>query len=50
MQREANGLVAEAQRLLNEAALLSPSAPTATPVSSEAKKSRGRPKKTPVSA
>lgn len=48
MQREANGLVAEAQRLLNEAAALSPSA--AKPATSEVKKSRGRPKKTPVSA
>ena len=50
MQREANGLVAEAQRLLNEAALLSPSAPAVTSATSEVKKSRGRPKKTPVSA
>lgn len=49
MQREANGLLAEAKRLLSEAAALSPTIPTA-PAVSEVKKSRGRPKKTTVTA
>ena len=42
MQREANGLMAEATRLLNEAAALTPSA---TPTETAAPKRPGRPKK-----
>ena len=50
MSREAQGLLAEAQRLLTEAAAIDPvAAPTAS-VTVPAKKSRGRPKKTPVVA
>jgi len=42
MQREANGLMAEATRLLNEAAALTPSA---APAETAAPKRPGRPKK-----
>jgi 1,2-phenylacetyl-CoA epoxidase catalytic subunit len=44
MQREANGLMAEATRLLNEAASLTPAAPAAP----QATKRPGRPKKSAV--
>jgi len=50
MQREANGLLAEAKRLLSEAAALSPTIATDVPTVSEAKKPRGRQKKTTVTA
>jgi len=48
MSREAQGLLAEAQRLLNEASSIDPAKPAVIDV--PVKKSRGRPKKTPVAA
>jgi hypothetical protein len=50
MSREAQGLLAEAQRLLTEAASMEPAAVPAVSDTVPAKKSRGRPKKTPVAA
>ena len=51
MSNEANGLLAEAQRLLAEADALAPSKPVSIlSVNALEKKTRGRPKKTPVVA
>jgi hypothetical protein len=49
MEREAKGLLAEAQRLMDEARQMDPSVATA-PAEVSQKKTRGRPKKTVVSA
>ncbi len=49
MEREAKGLLAEAQRLMDEARQMDPSVTTASSEVSQ-KKTRGRPKKTVVSA
>lgn len=52
MSAEAKGLLAEAERLLNQAETLAPSAPvsTSTVNAPAVKKSRGRPKKTAITA
>ena len=50
MSREANGLLAEAQRLVEQARSLDPAAVVSPTLDSTPVKTRGRPKKTPVAA
>jgi hypothetical protein len=50
MSREANGLLVEAQRLVDQARGLDPAAAASPTLDSTPVKTRGRPKKTPVTA
>ena len=50
MSREANGLLAEAQRLVEQARSLDPAAAAPPTLDSTPVKTKGRPKKTPVTA
>ena len=50
MSREANGLLIEAQRMIDQARGLDPAAKVASAIDATPVKTRGRPKKTPVTA